>query len=355
VGHPVAVGRRRAVASGAFHVVLLAGGSGTRFWPLSRRSRPKPFLALAGTTSLLRQAWDRARKLAPRSRIWIVTPKPLASLVRRELPGLAERNLILEPSPRDTGPAVALASVAVHRRDPSAMVAVLPTDHVIGNDRAFVRAVTRAARTADAGTLVCLGVTPRRPETGYGYLRVAGRGRRSGALRVEQFIEKPDSAKARRFVAAGRYLWNSGIFVFKAADFLDVLDRVAPALRAAGDAGADGRVAAWRRAPVVSVDRAVLEKAPKVAVVPLSASWEDVGSWDAAARLATNARARRVVLLDSPGSVVFGGGRTVAVLGVPGVVLVATPDAILVVSRASAERVRDVVAELRRRGSGEAL
>lgn len=333
--------------------MLLAGGSGTRFWPLSRRSRPKPFLKLLGSASLLRAAWDRALALAPPERVWVVAPARLANAVRRELPGLRPANLVREPSPRDTAPAVALACAAVARRDAEAVVAIFPTDQAIRKRAAFARAVRTAARVAADGPLVCLGIAPDRPATGFGYLRVAGRKTR-GAFRVERFVEKPDARRARAFLRSGRYLWNGGMFVWKAGAFLEEAARVAPAVHAAAVATAAGRRGRWASAPRISVDYAVMEKARDVRVVPLDAGWDDVGSWEAAVRLGGSGGGPGV-RIDSPGSVVFGGRRFVALVGLPGVVVVDTDDALLVASREAAERVKAVVAAVRDQGRNDLL
>lgn len=339
------------------HVALLAGGGGTRFWPLSRRRRPKQFLPLAGARPLLVEAWRRARRIAPADRTWVVAPAALARDVRRMLPELRTDRLIVEPSPRDTGPAVGLACGRVVREDPAAVLAVLPTDHVVRDERAFSRAVRVAAREAEQGALVCLGVRPDRPASGFGYLRCAEEPAPGRAVRVDRFVEKPERARAVRFLRSGRYLWNAGMFVWKAERFLDELRRRSPAMARAVAAVAAGRREAWRRAPRLSVDYAVMERARDVVVVPLDAGWDDVGSWDAAARLREGAGTteRHGLLLDSPGSAVFGAGRFVALVDVPGVVVVETADALLIVSRRSSQRVREVVAELRRRGREELL
>jgi mannose-1-phosphate guanylyltransferase len=320
---------------------------------MSRKAWPKQFLVLDGRESLLQRTWKRARQVAPPSRIWVVTGKALAGPVRREIPRLPKSNLIIEPSSKNTGPALTLAVAVVSRRDPSAIVGVFPTDHLVRNARAFTAAFEKAVAAAARGGLVCLGVVPDRPRTGFGYLRVARR-TKSRAIKVEQFIEKPALPAARRFVASGRYLWNAGLFVWRADEFLSVAAAVAPAVHAAGVAAAAGRSMAWRRLRPASVDRAVMEKAPRVAVVPLDAGWEDLGSWDAAAREMPEG-SPGALLTDSPGTVVFGRGRVVAVLDVPGIVVVDTPDALLVVSRSAAERVRCVVDHLARHGRGDVL
>jgi mannose-1-phosphate guanylyltransferase/mannose-6-phosphate isomerase len=342
---------------GQFHVVLLAGGSGTRFWPLSRGSRPKQLLALAGKRSLLAESWRRARKLAPADRIWVATPTALSRAVKRQLPDLQRGRTIHEPSPRDTAAAVALACAKVQRADPDAIVGIFPTDHVIADERAFVRAVRLAATEAARGRLVCLGVRPDRPATGFGYLACAAPPVKGRPVRVARFVEKPDPARARRFLRSGKYLWNAGMFVWRTSRFLDEARRAAPGVVRAVEGHLAGRKTAWSRGPRLSVDYAVMEKARDVSVVPLDAGWDDIGSWDAAARLREEAGSgtEGALLVNSPDSVVFGDGRLVALVDVPGVTVVDTPDALLVVSRRSSQRVKQVVDELRRRRRSDLL
>ena len=339
------------------HVVLLAGGSGTRFWPLSRVKRPKQLLALAGTTSLLRATWDRARGLAPAGRIWVVVPRALASAVRRELPGLRRDRLVIEPSPRDTAPAIALACAAIARVAPGAIAAIFPCDHVLRDAGAFGRAVAAACRAAAGGALVCLGIAPDRAATGFGYLKVKTKPRAGVPTPVLAFVEKPDAARARRFLKSGRYLWNGGMFVWQVDRFLGELARLAPEIHDATAAVAAGSEAAWRNATKISVDYAVMEKASNVTVVPLDAGWDDLGSWDAAARHAgSGARGNGTrVILGSDGAVVFGGGRLVAVVDLPGVVVVDTKDALLVVPRGSSEKLKSVVEAVRAAGRADVL
>lgn len=342
------------VAARDLHAVLLAGGSGTRFWPWSRADRPKQFLALTGGEPLLVEAWRRARALVPPSRIWVVAPKPLARQVRRLLPALRADRLVVEPEPRDTAPAIVLACAAVAREHPMAVAAVFPTDHVVRDERAFVAVVEVAAEAARRGGLVCLGVRPDRPATGFGYLECAARPSGRRAVPVTRFVEKPKLARARSFLRSGRHLWNAGMFVWRVDRFLAEAGRVAPAVTAPVLAHVAGERRAWRRAERRSVDYAVMERARGVQVVALDAGWDDVGSWDAAARLRAEAPdARAVVRVDSEGSAVFGeGGRLVALVGVPGVVVVDTEDALLVVHRDRAEQVRAVVNALVSTGRG---
>jgi mannose-1-phosphate guanylyltransferase/mannose-6-phosphate isomerase len=318
---------------------------------MSRTARPKQLLPLVAKEPLLVTTWKRALRLAPKDRIWVVAPKHLAPAIRKTIPDLRRANLVVEPSPRDTAPAIGLACAAVAVRDPEAVVGVFPTDHVIRRPAAFVRSVRVAAAEAKRGALVCLGVTPDRPATGFGYLECAARPSATRAVAVRRFVEKPDLPRAQRFLASGSFLWNAGMFVWKASRFLDELGKRAPAtLRAARDT-AKGTVRSWGQAEKLSVDYAVMEKASGVKVVALEAGWDDVGSWHAAARVREEASVREPgeILVESDGSVVFGSHRTVAVVGLPGIVVVDTADALLVAARDRSEEVRKVVEELRRR------
>lgn len=337
-----------------FHAVLLAGGSGTRFWPWSRAKRPKQFLPLAGEEPLLVATWRRVRRLAPADRVWVVAPAALARDVRKMLPELRRDRLVVEPSPRDTAPAIVLGCAAVAASDPGAVVGIFPTDHVIRDGKAFVRAVRVAVASAERDALVCLGIRPDRPATGFGYLKCANRPAGVEAVAVERFVEKPDEVAARRFMRSGRYLWNGGMFIWRAARFLEEAERVAPLVVGPVREHLSRGRGAWERAEKRSVDYAVMEKASGVRVVPLDAGWDDVGSWDAAARLREAARdgGTDAILVDSPGSVVFGATRLVAIVDLPGVVVVDAGDALLVASRAGSEKVRRVVEALRARRRG---
>lgn len=347
---------RRGRSAPRLHVVLLAGGSGTRFWPLSRADRPKQFLRFSGSESLLEATWRRVSSLAPPDRIWVVAPAALRASVRRALPGLRKDRLIVEPTPRDTAPAIALACFRIAAHDPEAIAAVFPTDHVVRDASRFRSAVRAAARAARANALVCLGIRPDRPATGFGYLKCARPPRNGAAVPVERFVEKPSVARARRFVASRRYLWNGGMFVWRVERFLRELGTTAPRIHDAVSRAARGDRRSWSRAERKSVDYAVMEKAEGVRVVPLDAGWDDVGSWDAAARLRESEVSRsRAIVLDSPGTVVFESSRTVAVVGVPGVLVVDTEDALLVVARGASEKVREVVAALRSDGREDLL
>ena len=303
----------------------MAGGSGTRFWPRSRRLLPKQLLPVLGSRSLLQETVERLRGLVPPSQILIVTHQDHASAVRRQLPTLPRRNILSEPIARNTAPCLALAALEIERRAPGATFVSVPADHAIADAREFRATLLEALAWAAAEPVaVTIGIRPTAPETGYGYIqlgsRLAGR-----TARVRAFVEKPNTARARKFVSSGTYLWNSGMFAWRTATILELLDRllrqVTQPLRAALAKPARARpralARAYGRVPSISIDYGVMEHARDVLVVAGDFGWSDVGSWAALAALDGPAGSRgHVVPVDAKGTVVFGDGRLVAVVGV---------------------------------------
>ncbi len=347
--------------------VILAGGSGTRFWPLSRRQRPKQLLPLASKQPLLRETFERIAELASLREVLVIAGQIHAGAIRRLLPELPKTNLMLEPVPRNTAPAIGWAAVRLLRRDPDAVMAVLPSDHHVRDVARFRKLLGAAAAIARDGALVTLGITPTGPETGFGYLRLGRESKRwSGATRsVEAFKEKPSLATAQAYLRSGRYLWNAGIFVFRASTVLAEIRRQLPELALALDriapvAGTAREAAAVKRwfpsAPSISIDYGVMEKASApVVVIPADVGWSDLGSFDALPQVRRADRAGNViegqaVLVDCEECVVLARERPVAVLGAKRMVVVDAADAVLVVPRERVQEVRKVVAELERRG-----
>jgi mannose-1-phosphate guanylyltransferase len=350
------------------HAVVMAGGAGERFWPASRRAHPKPLLRVLGGRSLLDAALVHARRFAGGDRVWIVCTEENAAAIRAAS-GLPRTRVLVEPVGRNTAMAVAFAANRIAAADPRAILAVLSADHVIPDRRAFASALDRAARAAGgAGVLVTLGVRPTRPETGYGYIRVGAPAGRAyaGLHRVRAFREKPSAAVARRMLRAGGHLWNAGIFVWSAASILEEIERCAPelarameALRGAATPAAVAR--AYRRAPSLPIDSAVLERSDRVWTLPVQFHWSDVGTWSSlAAELGVSAKRSHVVagealLEDAAGNLVWARDRAVVLLGVEGLAVVDTGDALLVARLERSHEVRRVVAELRRRGRRDLL
>lgn len=340
--------------------VILSGGSGTRLWPLSRSARPKQFLDMTGSGVMLDQTVARCADRDVYAAPVIVASARHESLLASDTAREAAR-IILEPAARNTAPAIALAAMELA---PDALMLVMPSDHVVGDMAAFHAAVERAAPLAQDGWLMTFGIMPTGPETGYGYIKW-GEEIGSGVTRVERFVEKPKLADARDMVTAGGYSWNAGIFLFSAQAYLEALGAHAPemlaAVRAAHDAASlRGNVLipnaeALADCPSDSVDYAVMEKAARVAVVPVDMGWSDIGSWDAlndllvasgAADAQGNVTLGDVVLNDCSGAMVRSDGPLVAVAGMADVIVVATGDAVLVMPRGESQRVKQVVAAL---------
>jgi len=357
--------------------VIMAGGSGTRFWPLSRKDRPKQFLPLAGEAPLLAATVARLPPLAKARETYVVCGPAHAAAARRMLGELPTENFIVEPCARNTAPCVGLAALHVSARDPKGVVAMLPADHHIARQKPFRDAIAAAAELAAHGAIATIGIHPSRPETGYGYLklgpRLSSRGKskaRVQAHKVERFVEKPDVVTAARYLADGGYLWNSGIVVFRADVILEEIRRAMPVLGEQLDViQASLGTPAYRRTlrrvfpdcPSISIDYGVMEKSKRIVVVPADFGWSDVGSFAALSdvrptdHLGNVAEGDALVIDGRNNVVVANGKRPVAVVGIEDVIVVDAGDAVLVCRRDRAQDVRKAVEELGRRGRDEVL
>jgi mannose-1-phosphate guanylyltransferase / mannose-6-phosphate isomerase len=350
--------------------LILSGGSGTRLWPVSRRNLPKQFLSLTGEGTLFQQTVARARLLPD-----VVAPIVVASEDHRFLAadqllesGVEGSSIVLEPAARNTAPAIALGALKAIERDPEALLLVLPADHLIGDTQSFITAVQQALPAAREGWLVTFGIRPDRPETGFGYIRRA-ESIGGNAYRVAQFVEKPDLSTAQGYLADGGYDWNSGMFLFKAARYLEELNEHAPAMLAAvREAYATGhrdldfvRVDRdmFAKVPDDSIDYAVMEKTTRAAVIPVSCAWSDIGSWSALWLSGKhdeqgNQREGDTLTVNTRNSLLRSHDRhMIATVGVDDLIVVSTPDATLVAHRDAAQDVKKVVDQLKASGRTE--
>lgn len=355
--------------------VILCGGSGTRLWPLSREQYPKQLLRLTGEHTMLQATALRLNGLALAADDVLRAPLLIGNeeyrfLVAEQLRqvGVSSGGLLLEPCGRNTAPALALAALQARVDGADPVLVIMPADHVIQDEAAFRAAVLRAAPLADAGRLVTFGICPKAPETGYGYIRV-GDALGEGAQVVRQFVEKPDAATAEAYLASGEFLWNGGIFVIKASVWLAKLAQCRPDIAAACDAAFAGRKAdhdfvrpepaAFAACPSDSIDYAVMEpltageaNQAEVAVVPLAANWSDVGAWSALWEIGDKDASGNVLMgdvltVDTRNTLVLADDRLVACVGLDNVVVVETPDAILVADKGKIQQVKDVVNRLK--------
>jgi mannose-1-phosphate guanylyltransferase len=366
-----------------FAAVILAGGSGTRFWPRSRRARPKQVLSLDGDRTMIQNTVERVKPVASSGQVWIITNELLASTIAHQLPELAEKHILREPAARNTAPACALPAFLLERTSPDTVLGVFPSDHTVGDVARFRRVVCAAAELARrSAAMVVLGVPPTRAETGYGYIElgagldpIAESGESIPVRRVHRFTEKPDKTRAKRFLRSGNYAWNSGIFLWTAKTLADamrehqpktaaLLERIAAAW---GTPKFDKVLAElYPQCESISIDYAVLE--PRSAkgegkselyCLPGDFAWSDLGSWAAlhehvAERTESHnsnvVEAQHHVEIASTGCYVFSPRKTVALVGVKDLVVVETDDAILITTREGSQDVGKVVAELKNTG-----
>jgi len=352
------------------YAIIMAGGSGTRFWPRSRAAWPKQFLVIGGgEQSLLQRTVARIETLVPPERVFVVTNARHVEATRQQLPNVPTDQILGEPVGRNTAACVAWGASHVRRRDPEAVVAVLPADPHIGDEIAYLQVLNRAIGAVTREALVTVGITPDRAETGYGYIEI-GAPISPVAYKAKRFVEKPDRATAEGYVAAKTFLWNSGMFFFRVdtieREFSKHLPDLHTAMQGFDAAASRGTESAlvndtYGTLPSISFDHGVMEKADHIVVVPGAFGWDDVGHWASAWDLAEkdargNAVSAGAVVVDSDNCYVqTSEGRVVAVVGARDLIVVDTPDAVLVIPRDRAQDVREVIAELKLRKQDEHL
>ncbi len=357
--------------------VILAGGSGTRFWPLSRERFPKQLLQIIGEGTLLQQTFERLLKKIPAHNMTMVTNEIQAEAIKLQLVKWKqeiEGNVIVEPEGRNTAPAIALAAIQLLSRDPEAIMVVVPADHVVKSTRKFIQAVRFAVDLAGKDYLVTFGIHPTRPETGYGYIqprkrkKVGTKGELIG-YQVERFVEKPNLSTAKRYVRSGNYFWNSGIFVWKASAILGELSAHHPhlgkILKGLRDRVGSSEYSAhlhkvYPKIPSLSIDHAVMEHSEQSVIVPVDFGWSDVGSWGSLDEVAPqdkagNVKNGNIFDMGSERSVLFADRRVVATIGLNDMVVVDTPDATLICPKDRAQDVKGIVSILKQHGAPEHL
>ncbi len=351
------------------NAVIMCGGSGTRFWPASRRSKPKQFLRLGGERSLIQQTVDRLEGLVPLERIFLLAAHGHRELLAEHLPKVPLSNCIIEPAARNTAPALALAARVLGARSPEAVMAALPADHTVAEPEGFRRCLAAAAdAAAQEGVIATIGIEPEWPETGYGYIEMGG-GIEGDVRKVNRFIEKPEVEDAQKYVNDGRHLWNAGIFVMRADTLEAEFKRQQPELwetiwQKLPDPGSEGfakgLLLLYPGLEKISIDYAVMENAGKVVCVPGSFSWNDLGSWKALEKLwkadeAGNRSDRGFYSIDSRGNIVSGGEKDVALIGVENLVIVSRGDVVLVCDKERSQDVRALIEMLEREGREDLL
>ena len=329
------------------YAVIMAGGMGERFWPKSRKKRPKQLLSIISRRSMLQETVDRVKRLIPNGRIIVITNKVQAPLVRKQLPDIPRSNIISERISRNTAPCVALAANVIRKKvGADAVMVVLPSDHVIKDISKFHRTITDAVNmAAERKVLVTLGIRPRFPHTGYGYIKL-GRSLQNRFYKVAKFTEKPDLKIAKRYVTSGKYFWNSGMFIWRIDTILEEIRKYIPGLLK--------NLKNYNRVPNVSIDYGVMERTKRAVVAEANFYWDDVGNWAALEGHLKKDRFGNIVqgksvTRNTKGSIIITDSPLVAALGVSDMVVVATKDSVLVCPKHRAQEVKQIVEFLKKR------
>jgi mannose-1-phosphate guanylyltransferase/mannose-6-phosphate isomerase len=355
-----------------YHALIMAGGSGTRLWPLSRKDKPKQSLSLIEERTMFQVTATRLQPLIPLERVHVVTNALMAEIFQEQVPSIPKANYVVEPSAKDSGPAAALGLAHIHAIDPDATVAILTADHHIGKVDLFLQTLQAAQDVAGHGYIVTLGITPTFPATGFGYIeRGAGLGQMWGleVFTAQRFTEKPKLEVAQQWVADGAHSWNSGMFVLTTKVGLGEFAKQQPEFGTAlfdlvptvGENGyGDALQKAWAIAPKKSIDYAIMENAEKIAVIPVDIGWSDIGSWSSLMDVMSTDEAGNVVIgdhigIDTSNSLIRGSGKLIATVGVKDLVVVDTPDAIFISPMERVQEVKAIVDKLKAQNRHDVL
>lgn len=351
-----------------YYAVIMAGGGGTRFWPLSRQQMPKQLLNISGNDVMINESIKRLTDIIPLSNIYIVTNKKQKDIINELiLSDLPRENILFEPVGRNTAACIAYAAIAINKKSPDAVMCVLPSDHHITDEAGFRKILTKACKVAEeTGKLITIGIKPAFPATGYGYIRYNPEPESciDGAYEVGEFIEKPNIEKARKYLESGSYLWNSGMFVWKVSTILDNLMRYLPRLyksmmRIKEMMGMETEQAKidsiYSAIQSISIDFGIMERSDDVLVIPGDFGWSDVGSWDALGSIFPtdengNIVRAKHICMNTRNSVIYSGDRLVATIGLDDLIIADTPDALLICPKSKAQEVKSIVELIKAQG-----
>jgi len=338
------------------YAIILAGGIGSRFWPLSKADEPKQFLKLCSDKPMIEETIQRISGLINKKNIYIATNKAHSQKVRDCIrrTGIPLENIFFEPKGKNTLAPIGVLSNIIHQKDPEALIAVLPSDHLIRETPIFLKLLVKAMIAARNGNIITFGIKPDKPETGYGYIKIRPKTKdqRPKTYRVERFIEKPPLEKAQKFLRDGKYYWNSGIFIFSAVVMLNEIKKFQPDTYKIITKNKQELARLWNRLPSISVDYAIMEKTARLALLPADYGWSDLGSWEALEKVMkkdknNNILRGKCVSLDAKDNIIWSDNRLVAVLGINDVIIVNSKDAVLVCAKKSAQDVKKIVQMLK--------
>lgn len=354
------------------YVLILAGGGGTRLWPKSRLKNPKQLQPLINKDSMLKNTVLRLAPLLPKQNIFIAINEKQATLVKKQLPGLS-KNILAEPFLKNTAAAIGLATVVIRKKDPDAIIAVLPSDHFIQKEAEFCRLLKIAFKEAEKDQIILLGIKPERPETGYGHIKISSKlktQRPKQIYPVEKFVEKPDLETAKEYIKSDQYLWNAGMFIYKAGFMLSEFKKYLPKTyhrlcdieKALGTKN-ERRVIEkeYQNVDEISIDYGIIEKAKNLAVIAADIGWSDIGSWAALYEILAQKPGENIIKnaehlgIDTRGCLIYGNKRLIATVGLSDCVIIDTPDTLLVCSMNKAQDVKKIVEKLKEKGKKEYL
>jgi mannose-1-phosphate guanylyltransferase len=352
----------------SIHVVVMAGGSGTRFWPYSRNAKPKQFLDILGMgRSLLQMTFDRFQELVPASNIWVVSNKIYKDLIAEQLPELDDQQILMEPSKKNTAPCIAYATYKIRQKDPNAVVVVTPSDAAIFDTRRYLEVIQLATRSAASDDrLITIGIKPTKPETGYGYIQYFES--EEEVKKVKTFTEKPDVELAEKFIESGDFVWNAGIFVWSVKSIVGAMEQLQPWLAEAFDQGADVYFSedegsfvdrTYNNCKSISIDYAIMEKAENVYMIPGDFGWSDLGSWDALYEIKDkdkngNVLEQKALLYDCKSNYIKSSkGKLVVASDLEGYLIADFDDVLLICKKDDATRFKNFVNEVKAEVSGK--